>query len=188
MGRETSFLRNAWSVRSARRERHHQHRLDTLVEHRWRRSARSRPARPGAASLPPLPASIMRPRQRIIASRDRNPSNMSGSAAPSPNTNMVSATCPRFSPLAARIEAAPSVGPTHGPTPRPASARRQIVPQNRRTSPPSRSSTQLPTGCGRGELRLSFGTSSTRPMAMSSIAEMARTRRRRDLWQSRPWR
>ena len=47
---------------------------------------------------------------------------------------MVSATCPRFSPLAARIEAAPSVGPTHGlHTPPEHQPKRKLAPKTART-------------------------------------------------------
>src|SRR5262249_14456370 len=47
-------------------------------------------------------------------SRDKRPSAVSGRAAPSPKANIAAATSPRSRPCAARIDAAPSVGPTQG--------------------------------------------------------------------------
>src|SRR6202034_2038290 len=68
------------------------------------------PSRP----LPSFPADIRLERTRIKVARDTSPSRISGNAAPTPNTAIVSVTRGRSCPCEARSDAAPKVGPTQG--------------------------------------------------------------------------
>jgi len=63
----------------------------------------------------------MLPRKRAATSLEVVPSTTSGVPAPSPNTNISNATCSRCEPWAAKVDAAPSVGPTQGAQTRPSS-------------------------------------------------------------------
>jgi len=131
---------------------------------------------PPRMSFPVFPALIIRPRQRMSACRDKDPTTRSGTAVPRPNATMTEATLARSRPWAARTEAAPSVGPTQG---------LQTAP----SSKPSTNWPPRPVGVSRWIRRFpvlltpdvatakrccSASLSSTAPMMPSSTAEMLR--------------
>ena len=89
---------------------------------------------------------------------------------------MVSATWPRFSPLAARSDAAPSVGPTQGLHTAPSiSPSANWPPMPFAAKPPNCPSTQFDTGPpAAATWALRLGTSNSTPRPIRSTAEMAR--------------
>src|SRR5882724_3824092 len=126
--------------------------------------------------LPNFPADIRLTRTRIKLARDKSPSKTKGSAAPMPNTAIVSVTRSRSWPWEASSDAAPSVGPTQGDHTAP--SRRPIAnwpasPEEAKRLPKWRSA-QLETGPPAAASRACHdGSSSTTPSA-TMIAAAAR--------------